>query len=70
MRAMTRLNLYVGAVLIGVVVTAALVSFAWLPYDPNALDFAAQLSAGICSVACWWAPAAHSMWASSPSGWR
>ncbi len=39
-----RLNLYAGAVLIGVLVLAALVSFVWLPYDPQAMNFAAQLS--------------------------
>ncbi|MEJ2288428.1 MAG: ABC transporter permease [Deinococcales bacterium] len=39
-----RLNLVLGSVLIGVVVGAALLSFVWLPYDPNALDFAAQLT--------------------------
>lgn len=38
-----RLNLVLGAVLIGTVILGALVSFVWLPYDPNALDFAAQL---------------------------
>ncbi len=38
-----RLNLALGAILIGLVVVAALVSFVWLPFDPNALDFAAQL---------------------------
>lgn len=41
---MKRLNLILGAVLIGSVVGAALLSFVWLPYDPNALDFAAQLT--------------------------
>ena len=38
------LNLAVGVVLVGVVVISALVSFVWLPHDPNAMDFAAQLS--------------------------
>lgn len=37
-------NIIVGSVLIGIVVFGALLSFVWLPYDPNALDFAAQLS--------------------------
>jgi len=41
---MRRLNLILGSILIGTVVTAALVSFVWLPYDPNVLDFAAQLT--------------------------
>lgn len=41
---MRRLNLILGSILIGTVVTAALLSFVWLPYDPNALDFAAQLT--------------------------
>ena len=38
------LNLAVGVVLVGVVVASALVSFVWLPSDPNAMDFTAQLS--------------------------
>ena len=38
------LNLAVGAVLIGIVMISALVSFVWLPHDPNAMDFTAQLS--------------------------
>lgn len=41
---MRRLNLVLGSVLVGLVVAAALLSFAWLPYDPNKLDFAAQLA--------------------------
>jgi len=41
---MRRLNLILGSILIGTVVMAALLSFVWLPYDPNALDFAAQLT--------------------------
>ena len=36
-------NLVVGAALIAVVLVAALISFVWLPYRPNALDFAVQL---------------------------
>ncbi|MFA5550175.1 MAG: ABC transporter permease [Trueperaceae bacterium] len=40
-----RLNLYLGVFLIGVLVLAALLSFVWLPYDPQAMNFAAQLSA-------------------------
>lgn len=38
------LNLVLGLVLIGLVVLSALLSFVWLPYDPNAMDFSAQLS--------------------------
>ncbi|CAA9573866.1 MAG: Dipeptide transport system permease protein DppC [uncultured Truepera sp.] len=38
------LNLALGAVLIGIVIISALVSFVWLPHDPNAMDFTAQLS--------------------------
>ena len=38
------LNLALGLALVGLVVAAALVSYAWLPHDPNRLDFAAQLS--------------------------
>ncbi|MDZ7704264.1 MAG: ABC transporter permease [Trueperaceae bacterium] len=43
---LTRLpaNIVVGSVLIGVVVFGALLSFVWLPYDPNTLDFSAQLA--------------------------
>jgi len=40
---MRRLNLVLGSVLVGMVLAAALLSLAWLPYDPNALDFAHQL---------------------------
>ena len=39
-----RLNLVLGAVLIGLVLAGALLSLVWLPYDPNALDFASQLT--------------------------
>ncbi len=39
------MNLYLGGTLIGLLVLAALVSFFWLPYDPLAMNFAAQLSA-------------------------
>ena len=39
----TRLNLIAGAVLIGFVCAGAILSFFWLPYEPNRLDFAAQL---------------------------
>ncbi|MFA5594321.1 MAG: ABC transporter permease [Trueperaceae bacterium] len=42
---LSRLNLYVGGFLIAVLVLAALVSFVWLPYDPQAMNFASQLSA-------------------------
>ena len=38
-------NLWFGGFLIGTVVIGALVSFAWLPHDPNAMNFAAQLTA-------------------------
>jgi len=41
---MRRLNLVLGSILIGSVVAAAFLSFVWLPYDPNAMDFAAQLT--------------------------
>src|SRR5690606_26660623 len=37
--------LWVGGLLIGVVVVGALLSFLWLPHDPNAMNFAAQLTA-------------------------
>ncbi len=43
-RRRTPLNLVVGLILIGTIVLAALVSFVWLPFDPNAMDFASQLS--------------------------
>ncbi len=39
-----RLNLIVGSVLTGLVLLAALLSFFWLPHDPNEMNFAAQLS--------------------------
>jgi peptide/nickel transport system permease protein len=39
------LNLTLGALLIGIVTVAAMVSFFWLPYDPNANDWAAKLAA-------------------------
>lgn len=39
-----RLNLYLGLLLTGTVVAAAVLSFVWLPYDPLALDFSSQLS--------------------------
>ena len=38
------LNFVVGAVLVGLVALSAILSFFWLPVDPNAMDFAAQLS--------------------------
>ena len=38
-------NLIVGSLLIGVVVIGALLSFVWLPVDPNAMNFGVQLSA-------------------------
>ena len=37
-------NLAVGILLVGTVAIAALVSFVWLPHDPNRMDFTAQLS--------------------------
>lgn len=37
-------NLVVGAVLVSLVALAALLSFVWLPHDPNTMDFTAQLS--------------------------
>jgi peptide/nickel transport system permease protein len=37
-------NLRLGAVLIGAVGIAALLSFVWLPYDPNAIDFGMRLA--------------------------
>lgn len=42
---LARLNLYAGVVLVGALVAAALVSFVWLPHDPQALDFSVQLAA-------------------------
>lgn len=38
------LNLSVGAALVSCVVASALLSLFWLPHDPNAMDFAAQLA--------------------------
>jgi len=38
-------NLIFGGLLIGVVVIGALLSFVWLPVDPNAMNFGVQLSA-------------------------
>lgn len=38
------LNLSVGAALVGCVVASALLSLFWLPHDPNAMDFSAQLA--------------------------
>lgn len=40
----TRLNLYIGLLLTASVGIAAIVSFFWLPYDPNANDWGAMLS--------------------------
>ncbi|CAN5771319.1 ABC transporter permease [soil metagenome] len=40
----TRLNLVIGGWFIGLVVGGALLSFFWLPYDPNRLDFTAQFA--------------------------
>lgn len=39
----SRINLVAGTMLIGLVCGGALVSYVWLPYPPNALDFSAQL---------------------------
>ncbi|NLG07659.1 MAG: ABC transporter permease [Deinococcales bacterium] len=41
---MRRLNLYLGSFLVGVLLLAALVSFVWLPHDPQAMDFGVQLA--------------------------
>ena len=38
-----RANLVVGAVLVGVVAAAALLSFLWVPVDPLKMNFASQL---------------------------
>jgi peptide/nickel transport system permease protein len=38
-----RANLALGLLLIGLVVAAALLSFVWLPFDPNAIDFTVRL---------------------------
>jgi peptide/nickel transport system permease protein len=38
-----RLNLILGSALVGLVAVAALLSVIWLPYDPNAINFARQL---------------------------
>lgn len=38
------LSLLLGGCLVGLVGLAALVSFVWLPHDPNVMDFAAQLA--------------------------
>lgn len=43
MRGRIGVNLVLGLVLIGTVVLGAALSFAWTPYSPNAMDFAAQL---------------------------
>jgi peptide/nickel transport system permease protein len=42
---MRNLNLLLGSLLIGIVLAAAVLSFFWLPYDPNANDWTAKLSA-------------------------
>lgn len=39
-----RLNLTLGAILIGLVALAALISFVWLPHDPNDIDFTVRLA--------------------------
>jgi peptide/nickel transport system permease protein len=38
------LNLLIGALLIGIVTLTALLSFFWLPHDPNANDWGAKLA--------------------------
>jgi peptide/nickel transport system permease protein len=38
-----RANLALGLLLIGLVAAAALLSFVWLPFDPNAIDFSVRL---------------------------
>jgi peptide/nickel transport system permease protein len=40
-----RLNLALGGFLVALVVAGALLSYVWLPFDPNRLDFTAQFSA-------------------------
>ncbi|UCH26577.1 MAG: ABC transporter permease [Trueperaceae bacterium] len=39
-----RFNLMAGTLMIGLVAFGAILSFVWLPHDPNALDFSSQLS--------------------------
>lgn len=39
------LNLVLGLALVGTVVAAAIVSFVWLPFDPNRMNFGAQFAA-------------------------
>ncbi len=39
-----RFNLVIGGIMTGLVALAALVSLFWLPHDPNAMNFAVQLS--------------------------
>ena len=41
--AVRRLNLILGSSFIASIVVAAIVSYLWLPFDPKALDFSAQL---------------------------
>lgn len=43
-RLQTRFNLLLGGLLVGLVLLAALLSFFWLPFPPNEMNFAAQLS--------------------------
>ncbi len=43
-RGRLQINLIVGSLLIGAVILSALLSFFWLPHDPNTMDFSAQLS--------------------------
>ena len=41
---MRRANLILGTILVSIVLFAALLSFVWLPYDPNAMDFSARFA--------------------------
>ena len=41
---MRRANLILGTILVTIVLSAALLSFVWLPYDPNAMDFSARFA--------------------------
>lgn len=43
-RRLPPLNLLLGGFLVGLTVVAALVSFLWLPFDPNRMNFAAQFA--------------------------
>ena len=41
---MQRANLFLGTFLVSTVILASLLSFIWLPYDPNTMDFSAQFA--------------------------